>query len=129
MRLAIAVWNERVSPVFDTAGRLILVDMENGVEQGRHVEIIPEASMMQRARRLTDLGVSVLICGAISRPLATLLSTSGIRVLPWTAGAVHDVLDVYLKGRLPDPRWLMPGCRVRGQGRRSSRGWCRRRGS
>ena len=37
MRLAIPTWNDRVSPVFDTASRLVLVDVEQGAEQGRRI--------------------------------------------------------------------------------------------
>jgi predicted Fe-Mo cluster-binding NifX family protein len=125
--LAIAVWNERVSPVFDAARQLVLVDVENGMQQACREEIIQESFLTQRAHRLTDLGVNVLICGAISRPLATLLSASGITVIPWKAGAVDDVLAAYLKGCLRDPCWLMPGCGVRRQRHRAPRGWCRRR--
>jgi len=125
MRLAIPVWNERVSPVFDAARRLVLVDVENGMEQARREEVIHDSFLTQRAHRLTDLGVNVLICGAISRPLTTLLSASGITVIPWTAGAVDDVLAAYLKGCLPDPRWRMPGCGGRRQRHRGSRGPCR----
>ena len=126
MRLAIPIWNERVSPVFDAARRLVLVDVEGGCEQARREEIIEESFVAQRARRLVEFGVNVLICGAISRPLSALLSASGITVIPWTTGAVDDVLAGYLKEGLRDPRWLMPGCGSRGQRRRGRRGPCGR---
>jgi predicted Fe-Mo cluster-binding NifX family protein len=126
MRVAIPVWNERVSPVFDAAARLVLVDVENGVERARREEALPESFLVRRAKRLAELGVTVLICGAISRPLAALLEASGINVLAWTAGPVNDVLQAYLAGRLPDPRWLMPGCGGRRQRQRGGRGRCGR---
>ena len=124
MRLAIPVWNDRVSPVFDAASRLMLVDVEDGVERARREETLPESFLARRARRLADLGVTVLICGAISRPLAALLEASGITVLAWTAGPVNDVLQAYLTGGLPDARWMMPGCGGRRQRRRRGRGPC-----
>jgi predicted Fe-Mo cluster-binding NifX family protein len=124
VRVAIPVWNERVSPVFDAATRLVLVDFENGAEQSRREAIIEESFLAQRARRLVEVGVNVLICGAISRPLAAVLAASGITVIPWTAGPVDEVLAAYLKGRLPHPRWTMPGCSGRGQRRRRGRGPC-----
>ncbi len=122
MRVAIAVWNDRVSPVFDAASRLMLVDVEDGVERARREEALPESFLARRAKRLAELGVTVLICGAISHPLSAVLAASGVTVIPWTAGPVDEVLAAYLKGRLPDPRWLMPGCGVRHQRHRGGRG-------
>ena len=111
MRLAIPIWNERVSPVFDTASRLVLVDVEQGAEVGRQiVEVVADPFPTQRARRLTDLQVNGLICGAISRPLASFVSAAGIDLIPWVAGPVEDVLRAYLAGRLSEPCWRMPGC-------------------
>ena len=121
MCVAIPVWNDRVAPVFDAAYRLVLVDVENGVEQGRREETLPESLLGRRAKRLVELGVNVLICGGISRPLADLLEASGITVLAWTAGPVNDVLQAYLAGGLPNARWRMPGCGGRGQRHRGSR--------
>lgn len=114
MRVAIAVWNDRISPVFDTSSRLLLVDVEQGAERGRHiVEVGTDSFPTQRARRLTELEVNVLICGAISRVLAELVSASGVVVIPWVSGPVEGVLRAYLMRRLSDSRWRMPGCRGR----------------
>jgi predicted Fe-Mo cluster-binding NifX family protein len=124
MRIAIPSWNDRVSPVFDAARRLVVVDIENGLERARHQESLQEELPTRRARQLAQLGVNVLICGAISRLLAALLAASGITLIPWTAGPVDEVLTAYLAGRLPDPRWTMPGC----GGRRRHRGGCGPRG-
>ncbi len=126
MRLAIPVWNGRVSPVFDTAGQLLVVDIEQGGERSRRSEELSGSFPAWRVRRLEELGVSVLICGGISRPLASMLAAAGIRLVPWTAGSVEEVLTAYLGGRLPDPRWLMPGCAGGPPG--SQQGGRRRRG-
>jgi predicted Fe-Mo cluster-binding NifX family protein len=103
----------------------MVVDVENGVEQARRQETLQEEFPTRRARQLAQLGVNVLICGAISRPLAALLAASGITLIPWTAGPVDEVLTAYLAGRLPDPRWLMPGCggKRRHRGGHGARGW------
>ena len=114
MRVAIAVWNDRISPVFDTSSRLVLVDVEQGVERDRHlVEVGADSFPTQRARRLTELEVNVLICGAISRILAELVSASGVVVIPWVSGPVEGVLRAYLTKRLSNARWRMPDCRGR----------------
>ena len=111
MRLAIPVRNDRVSPVFDTAGRVLLLDLADGIEQARQLVEVAQASFpTERAKRLAELGVNVLVCGAISRPLAGLLSAAGIIVIPWVSGALEEVLRAYLTDRLSDPCWCMPGC-------------------
>jgi predicted Fe-Mo cluster-binding NifX family protein len=117
MRIAIPIWQSRVSPVFDVAGRLLLVDVADGCETARSEEAMAETLLPNKARRLKDLSVDVLICGAVSRPLALLIGQAGITVIPWVAGDVNDVLAGYLQDGLPDPRFLMPGCRCRWGGR------------
>ena len=114
MRVAMAVWNDRISPVFDTSSRLLLVDVEQGAERDRrNVEMGVDLFPTQRARRLTELEVNVLICGAISRMLAGFVSASGVVVIPWVSGPVEGVLRAYLTKRLSESRWRMPGCRSR----------------
>ena len=125
MRIAIPIWQSRVSPVFDVAGRLLLVDIVDGRETARLEETMAETLLPSKVRRLKDLGVTVLVCGAISRPLAMLVGQIGITVIPWIAGHVDEVLRSYIQDGLPDPRFLMPGCRCRrgGRGRRRRGGW------
>ena len=115
MRVAIAIWNDRISPVFDTSSRLVIIDVEQGAEHGHRIifELGADSSPTQRARRLTELEVNILICGAISRILAELVSASGVVVIPWVSGPAEGVLRAYLTKRLSDARWRMPGCRGR----------------
>jgi len=117
MKIALPVWEGRVSPVFDTARRLLLVDCDDAVEVARSEEPLTERLAPRRAARLMDLGANVLICGAISRPLASMLASYGIQVVPFVSGDAEEVLSTYLSGGLRDPniapRFLMPGCRRR----------------
>ncbi len=110
MRLAIPTRNERISPVFDSAGQVLLVDFEEGKECSRCVAPLPADSLVGRVTRLKELAVAVLSCGGISRTLRQMIEADGIRVYPWTAGPVDAVLDAYRAGRLHEARWLMPGC-------------------
>jgi predicted Fe-Mo cluster-binding NifX family protein len=52
----------------------------------------------------------VLICGAISQPLAWLLASHRIRIIPFVTGSIEDVVSRFLAGKLPDPQMTMPGC-------------------
>ena len=119
MRIAIATWQSRVSPVFDTAGQLLILDVENGREVYRTERSILELSLQERVNRLVELDIDVLLCGAISRTLANTVAASGIRVIPWLKGDVDRMLCLYLSGKPIDSRFLMPGF---GRRRRRFRG-------
>jgi len=110
-RIAIAMWRLRISPVFDTTGKLLIVDAVNGREMRRAEQDIHELSMQKRVDRLAELDVDVLLCGAISRQLAGMVAASGIRLVPLLTGDAESVLRWYLAGKPFDSRFLMPGCR------------------
>jgi len=121
MKVAIPTWSGRVSPVFDVAQRLLLVDLDGEAEVGRHEVVLKETDLAARARLVAQLGVEVLICGGISRPLEAMLVSAGLRVIPHTCGMVEEVLRAFASGRLTDSTFLMPGCcgrRRRFHGRR-----------
>jgi predicted Fe-Mo cluster-binding NifX family protein len=110
MRVAIPTWTGRVSPVFDVAKRLLVVEFEGNGEVSRKEAAIEETQVGARAQRVTQLGVNVLICGAISIPLEATLVSAGVRVIPFTCGTVGDILQAFASGRLTDETFLMPGC-------------------
>lgn len=119
MKIALPEWQGRISPVFDTARTIILADCQEGKEFGRSTEQVNELVMPVRVRRITELGVNVLLCGAISRPLAGMLASAGIRVIPFLSGETDNVLSAYLNGQLAAPQFFMPGCgRRRGRFRK-----------
>jgi len=130
MKVALATWNGRISPVFDVARQVLMLDVEDGQVMNRREETLPGTDLQVQATRLMVLAPQTLICGAISQPMADLLAATDIRVIPFTAGAVEEVLAAWLAGSLPNPALSMPGCcgrmrrchggRVGGRGRR---GW------
>lgn len=131
MKIAIPTWNGRVSPVFDTASRLLVVEAADEGEYSRFETDISEHFVPSKVMRLTGLGIDTLICGAISRPFAYMMTTAGIRLIPWISGQVEDVLQAFLRGTLFDPRFTMPGSPGPwGKGSRGGhgRGRARRRG-
>jgi predicted Fe-Mo cluster-binding NifX family protein len=116
MKIALPIYSGRISPVFDVARQLWLTDTAGaGLPQELPLE---GPDLTARTRRLAELGVDVLICGAISRPLENMLLSAGIQVIPNTCGPVETVLAAYLAGQLGTETFLMPGC----CGRRRCRG-------
>jgi predicted Fe-Mo cluster-binding NifX family protein len=119
MRFALTVWKDRISPVCDVARNILVVDVEGGIVVGRRNENFVDQDPFQKIARLAELRVQTVICGAISRPLAEAASAYGIRMLPFVAGDVEQVIDAFLRGSLLNPTFCMPGCR--GGGRRFHR--------
>ena len=113
MRIAISFWMERVSPVFDVSKHLLLVDVENSNEFKRYNKTIVETDLISRAHYIEDLGVKVLICGAISRSMKLILHAKGIDVIGQVCGNIEEILQAFLKGSLSDQSFLMPGCKMR----------------
>lgn len=101
-----------------------MVGIESGGEVNRQEERIDETNLARRATYVADLGVDVVICGAISWLLEASLVSAGVRVIPHTCGPVEDVLSAFLAGRLTDEAFLMPGCCGRRRRRRYGQERC-----
>ena len=110
MNIAIPIWNDCVSSAFDFADRLLLVETENDKEISRSHIRLESRSLSQRVSQLKYLEVDVLVCGAISRALAEMVTTSGIELLPYVTGSIDNILEAYLTGQLAQPEFSMPGC-------------------
>lgn len=118
MKVALPEWNGRISPVFDAAGRIVVVMIENDGESGRESHSLTETRPGPRAMRLSELGVSTLVCGAVSNEMARAVEAAGISIVPWVAGEIDEVIAAYIAGSLDAPAFRMPGC----GGRRMRRG-------
>jgi len=114
MKIAISYQQDRISPVFDVAARILIVDIENGQMQRRSKKYLEQSDSLARAKHVSQFGVQILICGAISWRLENALSAIGIRVIACICGPVEDVLKAYLNGTLSESAFTMPG----GLGRR-----------
>jgi len=109
MKLAIPVWEGRVSSVFDFARSAVVVTWDSPT-QVDCTEVALSGKGPNRIAVLEQLGVDTLICGAISRPLASWASACGIRLFPYVTGVVDDVIEAFEKGQLGSERFVLPGC-------------------
>ena len=110
MRVLIPIWHGRISPLLDVARRFLLVNLQGDSERERREVRIDETGLALRCKRMAQLNVQVLICGAISRPLEEALASEAVRIIPNTCGAVEQVLEAFRLGTLTDKAFLMPGC-------------------
>ncbi|MBW1666910.1 MAG: NifB/NifX family molybdenum-iron cluster-binding protein [Deltaproteobacteria bacterium] len=109
MKIAIPVWEGKISPVLDTASRLMIVEVEDKEVSSRLEIYLDEWDLTRRCLRIQNLGVDTLICGAVSRPFSRMLSASGVNLIAGISGPAEDVLNACLHGNLAHPRFLMPG--------------------
>ena len=109
MRVAVPSFRGRVSSVFDWAQELVVVDYDGKAERARHLESLAGLAPSFRPGRLAQLGVETLLCGGISQMLAQMVQLQGIRVIVGLAGDIDAILAAFFAGKLPDPRFAMPG--------------------
>ena len=120
MRIAIPLWEGKVSPVFDTAVRLLVVDVNKQKEESKFLYYIDENDLTRKCHRIRKLELDTLICGAISQAFLKMLLASGLDVIQEISGSAEEVLKAYLRGNIFQPKFLMPGCK-RGRRRCGSR--------
>ncbi|MDD5718732.1 MAG: NifB/NifX family molybdenum-iron cluster-binding protein [Candidatus Krumholzibacteria bacterium] len=118
MNAAFAYWQQRIAPVFDTARQIHLVEAAGGRITGHSDVTLTGELPVQKVLKLVELGVGMLICGAISRPMHDLVEAYGIKVFPFVTGDLGEVVQAWLDGSLRRDVYAMPGC----CGRRRRRG-------
>jgi predicted Fe-Mo cluster-binding NifX family protein len=110
MKVAVTVWEDRISPVFDASRRLLIAEIENARIKKRSYVIFDPELPSNLAKTLEALDVPVLICGAVSQDPANRINACGITLIPFIAGEVDRVLEAYAKGNSLAPTFVMPGC-------------------
>ena len=116
MKVAIPIWDGRVSPVFDVAKTIRVFDL--GSEKNRPIEFETHTLNVARpATVLVDLGVDVLVCSAVSLLLETSLRAAGLDVISDICGSPDDIITALALGDTALNGFRAPGSRPR---RRSS---------
>ena len=110
-KVAISIWQNRVSPVMDSARQLMVVDYEDKREVKHMVIDIPNLNLIHKTEFLKSLGINLLICGAISTQMQQVLTASHIEVIPFIRGPMQKVLNAYINGNLNGDNFCLPGCR------------------
>lgn len=125
MRVALPYWQDRISPVLDTADNFLLADVEGGNRIESERINLSGKSYSEKAEFLKKRGVKLLLCGAVSEYCQGIFFAGGIEVFPWLRGKVDCVIEAYINRNLGEATFRMPGhC---GQRRRKRGGKGRRR--
>ncbi|MFH0944157.1 MAG: NifB/NifX family molybdenum-iron cluster-binding protein [Planctomycetota bacterium] len=123
MNISLPVHRGRISPLFDTALRAVVLGVCRGRVVSRSTLELPGTSPIEQIRSLTAADVHALVCGAISRAAMFELLRHQIRVWPGVAGDVDSVIESLLRLGVPGEALRMPGCRGRRHGRRDRWRW------
>ncbi|MCK5098006.1 MAG: hypothetical protein KAR45_07870, partial [Desulfobacteraceae bacterium] len=121
MKVALTIWGNRISPVFDSARKLLIVEVNNNEVVSRQYELFNSEMDSNLAESLNGLGINVLICGAISRRFSDIIETSEIKLIPFITGHVDVVLESYMKNSRIVADFFMPGCRNKHYRQRNGR--------
>ena len=108
-RIAIPVFKSRISPVFDSCSRVLLVDLEHNKETKRAEITFEDLSVLERLRMLSRLGITNVICAGISQSFHDQLTAAKISPITGIVGEVDEVLSAFMCEGLNDPRFYMPG--------------------
>jgi predicted Fe-Mo cluster-binding NifX family protein len=100
MKIAIPTWQGRISPVFDVASQVVIVEVVDGKEKNRAQVSLSTEDPLERAKSLAILGVEILICSRVSKTVEMMLASQGIKVLQNISGEVEEVLAAYIDGSL-----------------------------
>lgn len=100
MKVAIPLFNSRVSPRFDFAAKLLVVTIAEGEITDRQEFSLLNLNPLKRTSLLCELKVQLMLCGGISRFAERFIRAHGIEVVPLVQGEVDEVLTLFVNGNL-----------------------------
>jgi predicted Fe-Mo cluster-binding NifX family protein len=111
MKIAIPVFENRISPRFDCAPGFRVY-----VTEGAEVTCIREISCQgwndnERIAQLRTLGIDTMICGGLPNYLLGILTNRGMKIIPWVAGDASEAFALFLRGQLRAGAVICPGKR------------------
>ena len=110
MKIAVTIWGNRVSPVFDAAKQLLLADIQKQtITNKQYLSFDPE-SIDDLIRLLKKKQVNTLICGAITSRPTELITENGIKLISFVSGEALELIDAIAKNIDIEKIYMMPGC-------------------
>ena len=109
MKVAITVWGNRISPVFDSAQTVLLAEVQGQQIVNKQLEVMPGLKPVSSALKIVDLHPESLICGAISQEPARIIEEAGITLVSFISGRTDLILQAFIEGKKIN-KYCMPGC-------------------
>ena len=108
-RVAIPVFESRVSPVLDSCQRMVVVDIEKGCEIRRQELNLNKMSIHERIEVMARWGIRKIICAGVSDVMCRFLAGKNISLVSGIAGELEKIINAYICDRLDDTCFMMPG--------------------
>jgi predicted Fe-Mo cluster-binding NifX family protein len=109
-KIAVTIWEHRVSPVFDSARTLLIAEIKDDVLVNTSYLAFDPDRPLELLQMLQAQKVMIIICGAVSEGPADILEGAGFELISFIAGDVHRVLETFLQGEPLGAAFKMPGC-------------------
>ena len=112
MKVAFAVWRDRIAVLFDSAGSCLIAETNGFGAPVEPLETIniPVDSCTQKVNVLTSIGVRALVCGAISKQCEAQVVSGGLELHAYVAGDITAVMHAWSTKTLLHSEYSMPGC-------------------
>jgi predicted Fe-Mo cluster-binding NifX family protein len=100
MKVAIPIFENRISPRFDFSPEIWVIEVEKGKVVGREKFSTAKLNLPQRLEQITSNGIHKVICGGIDGLSRDQLGSRGIDVVQDVTGDADIVLNLFMRGRL-----------------------------
>jgi predicted Fe-Mo cluster-binding NifX family protein len=115
MKIAIPLFENRISPRLDCAKKFLLLKVEEKdkkVISSKETEI-KTSDTGENIEFYVSNEIDVVICGGISIEMQAFLVKHEVRVISWVTGEAHKALDLFIESKLVSGAMLCPGMKLR----------------
>jgi predicted Fe-Mo cluster-binding NifX family protein len=117
MKIAIPVFQTKISPRFDSTQGFILLQIEKNNVIKRENLPTKDWPASAKIKQLVDLEVDTMICGGIDLESMQQLNFNGIKIYSWITGEIEDAVTRFLNQGLESGIILGPRGRRKGRWR------------
>ena len=96
MKVAIPVFQTKISPRFDSTQGFILLQIEKSDVIKREKLSTKNWPSSAKIKQLVDLGIDTLICGGIDLESMQQLNFNGVKIYSWITGEIEDAVTRFL---------------------------------
>ncbi len=109
MKIAVPIWENRVSPLFDSAAQILVAEGKGKQIEKQEIISVASLTLFQRIDLLQKLNVEILICGGITRAILDNIRNKNIQTIPFVCGEVRELLQALFEGKDIKSLFSMPG--------------------